>query len=552
MLKPIKRLFTRNKGNKGSKSSGINKYNPQTQLDSRSPQTLDDSQNQQSEVIYGQKYINIKLTKNLKENLATIKGAMNNNYDIKTKEFKLGGRGVFGAVVYIPSLADEDFVLNHIVNPLMIQSSLILDREDAISFDTIKDTMIDAEYINEAESLDQILFSVMSGDTFLSVQGYPKGLIISTKGYVGRQVSEPQLEPSVKGSQEGFTEILQDNIGLLRRRIRDPNLVFEVYKVGQRTQMEVVIAYLRDVADQGVAIETAGRLSSLDVDGIQGTAELGLYITDNPNSIFPLYQVTERPDRVARGLMEGRVAIFMEGGAEALVVPATMPILLQSADDYYENWIVSSLLRLLRYGGMLISIFLPSLYIALAGHHPGMLPTKLVLTITGARTGVPFPGFLEAVIMGATLELLQEASIRLPRVIGQAVSIVGGLVIGQAAVQAGLVGPIMVIIIGVTAIGSFVVTDYSLGLATRVLRIPFMILALTLGGFGLALGALVLITYMADLESFGIRYIKPLSPYRIRDLKQTILKARDASHMNRPAFLNTADVQRQTKQRRGK
>lgn len=517
----------------------------------REQQNRQVQQGQQDKPIYGQKYKNIKLTGNMQDNITNIKNAMNNNFDIKVKEFKLSGQDVRAAVVYISNLVDEKLVLQHIINPLMLQSSLILDKGDTILFNTIKDSMVTAEYTQEVESLDEALFSVMSGDTLLYIQGYNKGIIISSKGYVGRQVGEPILEPSVKGSQEGFTEILRSNMGLIRKRIRDPNLVFEVHKIGRRTQMEVVIAYLKDVADKDVVDQATHRITSLDVDSIICTAQLGQYITDNPNSIFPLYQLTERPDRVVRGLIEGRVAILMEGGADALVIPVTLPLLLQSIDDYYENWIVASLMRLSRYLGMFISAFLPAIYIALASHHPGMLPTELVLTMAGARAGVPFPGILEAIIMEATLELLGEASIRLPRVVGQSVSIVGGLVIGQASVQAGLVGPIMVIITGITAIGSFVVTDYSLGLATRAVRIPFMILAVALGGFGVSMGMLLLLTYVASLESFGIRYIRPLSPYRIKDLKENFIRTKEISRTERPSFLYTSNEQRQSSPKEG-
>ena len=509
-------------------------------------------QNQQSQTIYGQKYDKIKLSRNMQDNLANIKNAMNNNFDIKTKEFKLSGQDIRAAVVYISNLVNEDLILQHIVNPLMLQSSLILDKNETILFNTIKDSMVTAEYTKEVESLDEIIFSVMSGDTFLCIQGYQKGFIIGSRGYVGRQVGEPILEPSVKGSQEGFAEILRSNMGLIRRRIRDPNLVFEIYKIGRRTQMELVIAYLKDVADQDIVDQATHRITSIDVDGIVCTAQLGQYITDNPNSIFPLYQITERPDRVVRALMEGRVAILMEGGADVLLVPVTMPILLHSADDYYENWVAASVMRLTRYVGMFVSAFLPAIYIALAGHHPGMLPTQLVLTIAGARAGVPFPGVLEAILMEGTLEILQEASIRLPRVVGQSVSIVGGLVIGQAAVQAGLVGPIMIIIIGLTAIGSFTVTDYSLGLATRLIRIPFIVLATTLGGFGVSMGMLVLLIYVANLESFGIRYIRPLSPYRSKDLKDTFIRMKEVSKTERPSFLFSSNEQRQSNSKRGK
>jgi spore germination protein len=500
----------------------------------------------QDPIIYDQKFKNIRLSKNIQDNIANIKDSMNNNFDIKVKEFKLGSWDIYGVVIYVESLANEDLILKHVVSPLMLCSSPEAERGDVILFNDIKDSMVVADYVKEVETLDEILFAIMSGDTFLCIQGYQKGFIISSKQYVGRQIGEPILEPSVRGSQEAFSEILKNNIGLIRKRIRDPNLAIETHRIGRRSEMEVLIVYLRDVTNQDVVNEATRRITALDVDSILCAAELGLYITDDPNSIFPLYQITERPDRAVRGIMEGRVAILMEGGTDALLVPVTMPILLQSADDYYENWFVASVLRLIRYGGMLVSAFLPAIFIALTTFHPGMLPLKLVLTVTGARGGVPFPGILEAILLLGFLELLQEASIRLSRVIGQTVSIVGGLVIGQAAVQAGLVGPIMIIIIGLTAIGAFAFTDYSLGLATRILRIPFMILSASLGIFGLSMGMLLLLIYVANLESFGVRYIRPLSPYRIKDIKETVIKGKDLARKERPTFLYTANGNRQS------
>ena len=508
-------------------------------------------QSQKDQTRSSRKFQNIKLTRNLQDNITNIKNAMNNNFDIKIKEFRLRGQDIHAGVVYIESLVNEDMILQHIVNPLMIESSLILDRDDPILFKTITESMVTAEYVKAVESLDEIILAIMSGDTFLCVQGYDKGFIISTRKYVGRQVGEPILEPSVQGSQEGFVETIRDNIGLIRRRLRDPNLVFNVHKLGRRTKLEVVVIYIKDIADQYVVDEVNKRINSLDIEGVQNAAQIGLYITDSPNSIFPLFQVTERPDRTVRGLLEGRVAILVEGGARALLVPVTLPMQVQSVDDYYMNWIIASILRISRYIGLFISSFLPALYIAVTSHHPGMLPTILVLTIAGSRAGMPFPGILEAILMEVTIAMLQEASVRLPRVVGQTVSIVGGLVIGQAAVQAGIVGPIMVIITALTAIGSFTIPDYSLSLATRVIRIPFMILAATLGIFGISMGMLLLLIYIADLRSFGVRYIRPLSPYRSSDLKQTLISSKESSMVNRPIFLNPRNKQRQSAVKRG-
>ncbi|MFY9295939.1 MAG: spore germination protein [Caldicoprobacterales bacterium] len=532
------------KGGRGEKQNTEGEENKDNQQSQK-------NQTQNNQTIYGQKYQNIKLTRNLQDNITNIKNAMNNNFDIKAKEFRLRGQEIYAGVIYIENIANEDTVLQHIVNPLMIESSLIIDRDDPILFKTIIESMVTAEYVKVVESIDEIILALMSGDTFLCIQGYEKGFIISTRKYVGRQVGEPILEPSVQGSQEGFTETIRDNVGLIRRRLRDPNLVFSVHQLGRRTKLEVVVIYIKDIADQNIVNDVIKRINALDIEGVQSAAQLGLHITDSPNSIFPLFQLTERPDRTVRGLMEGRVAILIEGGARALLVPVTLPLMVQSVDDYCENWIIASILRLSRYVGLFVSAFLPAIYIAVTSHHPGMLPTVLVLTIAGSRAGMPFLAIMEAILMEVTIAMLQEASIRLPRVVGQTVSIVGGLVIGQAAVQAGIVGPIMVIITALTAIGSFTIPDYSLSLATRAIRIPFMILASTLGIFGVSMGMLLLLIYIADLKSFGVRYIRPLSPYRSSDLRQILVSSKKSSMIERPIFLNPQDKQKQSEAKKG-
>jgi hypothetical protein len=218
---------------------------------------------------------------------------------------------------------------------------------------------------------------------------------------------------------------------------------------------------------------------------------------------------------------------------------------MQSPDDYYECWIIGSMVRLLRYASLFVCALFPALYIALTSFHPSLIPTVLTLAIAGSRVGVPFPAIIEALLMEIVLELLQEASIRLPRVIGQTVSIVGGLVIGQAAVQAGIISPLMVIVVSITAICSYTLTDYSLSLATRAVRIPFMFMAATFGAFGIGIGIVFVIGYMSSLKSFGVRYLEPITPYRLGDWKDTLIRAPQWTLGKRPEFLNPEDSQRQ-------
>jgi len=486
------------------------------------------------------------LSKDIYQNLGQLKEIMNNSLDIKTRDFKIAGAGPRAAIIYISTLVNEDLILEHIVKPLMIESHFIADDMGMkIDFQRIKDSMFTGSEVQEVKSFDEIVLSVMSGDTFLCIQGYDKGFTIATRGYVGRNIGEPAIEPSVKGPQEAFVETIKNNIALIRRRIRDPNLTFQAHTVGRRGKLEVVVVYIKGIVDQDIVDEVNRRITALDIDGSVSNSQLGSYLTDNPNSIFPLYQLTERPDKVVSSMVEGRVAILLEGSPGALLVPCTLLMCLQAVDDYYENWLVGSIIRISRYVAFFISGLLPALYVSVISFHPGMLPTTLALSITETRSGVPFPAIVEALIMELTLELLQEASVRLPRAVGQTVSIVGGLVIGQAAVQAGLVSPIMVIVIAMAAISSFAIPNFSLNLASRVIRVPLMLLATSFGAFGISMGVLFLLSYLASLKSFGVRYLNSLSPYRIRDWKDTVIVAPQWVMGKRPEFLSPEDTQRQ-------
>ena len=485
-----------------------------------------------------------RLSEIVEDNITRLKNSMNNTFDIKSREFQIGGTKYQVAILYIADLVNEEMIMSHLLKPLILQSTAVIDSDTEVNFQSVKDSMLSIGSVQEAETFDEIVLAVMSGDTFLCIQGYAKGLIVNTRELNGKPFAVPTVEPSVKGPQEAFVETLKINLGLIRKRIRDPNLMLEEYKIGRRSKSESVLVYIKGIADPDIVEDLRKRLSSVDLDMGQSAFQIGTLVTDRPDSIFPQVQITERPDKLVVSLSEGRVAVLTDGSPNAILVPVTLPILMQSPDDYCESWLVSSLIRISRYVGLFLSSLFPAIYIAITSYNPGMLPTRLVLSIASTRTGVPFSAFIEALLMEAVLELLQEASIRLPKAVGQTVSIVGGLVIGQSAVQAGIVSPIMVIVISVTAVTSFAIPDYSLGLASRILRVPFMILATTLGSFGIAIGMLLLLTYLSSLKNFGIRYLSPITPYRFQDWKDTVIRAPFKDLKKRPEFLNPEDTER--------
>ena len=482
---------------------------------------------------------NIKLTANIDDNISRLKITMSSSYDIVTRELEIGAHGIRASLIYIDNLVNSIVVQDNILRPLTIYSLNEPKGPGRIDINKLKDSMISIGEIKEAESFDDIVLAILSGNVFLCIQGYDKGLLIGAKYYHGRTIGEPNTESSIRGPQESFVEILKVNIGLIRRRLRDPNLAIDAFKIGKRAKSDLAIAYIRGLADPEIVEQIKQRVLKLDLDGQISAIQIGQMILDNPNSIFPMSQITERPDKVVSALMDGRVMLLLEGAPDALLLPVTLPILMQSADDYFESWIISSFIRISRYMCLFISTLFPASYIAIATFNPGMLPTNLALSMAANRTGVPFTAAIEALIMEFTIEILQEAGVRLPKVIGQTVSIVGGLVIGQSAVQAGLVGPIMVIVVALTALASFTIPDYSLGLATRFLRLPFIILAISFGGFGIAIGMLTLITYLSSLKSFGIRYLAPITPFNLKDWTDTLIRGSNPGQNKRPEFLKT-------------
>ncbi len=296
-------------------------------------------------------------------------------------------------------------------------------------------------------------------------------------------------------------------------------------RVGQRVTKELVIAYVEDIADEKLVQEVRERIERINLDDIQDTGYIEQFIEDNFLSPFPQVQSTERLNRVISAIMEGRVAIMLDGTPFVLTVLTTFNMLLQSPEDYYERWILGTLVRLLRYFAAFISTFGPSLYISFISFHQGLIPTKLALSIADTRVGVPFPSLIEVLIMEVALEILREAGLRLPKPIGQTIGIVGGLVIGEAAVQAGIVSPIMVIVVADTAISSFAIPQYNAGISLRVLRFIAMIFAAVFGLYGGVLFFLMLCSHLVKLKSFGVPYINPAAPYRPQDWKDYLVRA---------------------------
>ena len=383
------------------------------------------------------------------------------------------------------------------------------------------------------------------GDCGVLVHGVANGLACDTKGWERRGVEEPTTESTIRGPKEGFIESLRTNTSMLRRRIKDPRLWIEELKIGRITQTCVAVVHISGVADKRVVEKVRNRLRQVDTDSIQESGHLEEYIEDAPSSPFPTVLRTERPDRVTGALLEGRVAILTDGTPFALIVPATFTMFLTTSEDYYERHFVGTALRIIRWGAFMMSLMLPALYIAIITFHQEMLPTPLILSIAAQREGVPFPALVEAFVMEVLFEVFREAGVRLPRMVGPAVSIIGGLVLGDVAIRAGLVSPAMVMIVAGTGIASFATPVFSLAIGARLIRFAMMLLAGVLGIFGIVAGLFGLLIHLAALRSFGVPFMEPLVPLIFSELKDALLRLPWWALRTRPKLASEANPIRQ-------
>ncbi len=473
------------------------------------------------------------LSGNLTYDLKVIKKEIGHNSDVKFREFQLGDTTVQVAVIFIDGLCDIELIQTHIMGGLMLGLTSLatdqqleddLERQNERLSKYIKNQTLTVCSLKEVQTFDELKSGILFGSICLLVDGLSECFLLGEASTKSRGIDEPVSEALVRGPRVGFVENLSDNTALLRRSGRNQNLSILGFEVGEVSKKELVIVYIQDIADPQLIEEVKQRINRIKIDAVPDSGYIEQLIEDNYLSPFPQVQSTERPDRVMSALMEGRVALILDGSPFALIVPVTFQMLLQSPEDYYERWIAATLIRSLRFVASFISLFAPSLYISFISFHQGLIPTKLVFHIAVTRGGVPFPPLIEALIMEVSIEVLREAGLRLPKPIGQSLGIVGGLIIGEAAVEAGIVSSIMVIVVAVTAISSFTLPQYNVGIALRMLRFISMLFASVFGLYGVVLFSLLLCTHLVKLKSFGVPYLSPSAPFRFTDWKDFIIR----------------------------
>ncbi len=449
----------------------------------------------------------------LSKNIAQLQQFFCQSPDLVIRRLQITVDGLEAALVYLSGLTDKQSIQNHVLSPLM---------DSAHNPNT--ELPITLGQVGIVDTWGQIETAILGGDSVLFINGQTTAHQLDTKGWPQRNIEDSRNEISLKGAHQGFVETGSQNIALIRRYIPHRELMLKEITIGMRGKTRISILYLKDVASEEVLEELETRIQDIMVDAVISTGELIEFIEDNPYSPFPQFILTERPDLAVSHILQGRFVVVVDHSPNVLIAPTNFISFFQGVDDYGTRWLVASSIRILRFFAFMIALFLPASYVAFISFNFEVIPVELFLSIAESRTRVPFSPVMEALLMEMTLEMMREGALRLPTPIGQTVGIVGGIIIGQAAVQAGIVSNIMIIVVAVTAIASFIIPNYDMGAAIRFLRFPMMISAALFGIVGLVIGWMTLIAHLISLESLGTPYGTPLAPFRFADMKDAFVR----------------------------
>ncbi|MFB9274774.1 spore germination protein [Cohnella cellulosilytica] len=452
----------------------------------------------------------VAVKEELSDNVEYVREALFGTDDLAERPLKLPEAR--GTLLYLNSVCDHNLIHELILKPMMNSSG------------TDPERIVTAAGLSRLTDLGAAIDLMTSGFAVLFLEGKPECYAIQAALINNRSVSEPANEKTVQGAHNGFIESLRVNLQLVRRQINSRNLVIRQYTLGKMTHSEASLVYINDLADPQLVAEIDARIKAINADNVMNAYLVLEYIENRSYSPFPQILLTERPDRVAANLLEGRVALLMEGTPAALVMPANFFVFYQSPDDYNSRSLAGSFIRLLRLFSFFIAITLPAYYIAVISFHYEVVPMELFYQIKGSVEKIPYPPILEALFMELTIELLREAGMRLPAPVGQSIGIVGGLVIGDAVVRVGLVSYPMIIVVALTAIASFVVPSHEMSYSVRLLRFLVMFAAALFGFVGIVFSLTAIFVHLCKLETFGSPYFAPISPMRVKDWKDALVR----------------------------
>lgn len=457
--------------------------------------------------------------------------------DISIRTLSLNNVEIY--ILYIQQLTDRDKLSNDIIKPILLSKAY-----GNISVDKLAKSVIYIDKVDIDNDENKIIDYILKGNSIIILSNDSKYVIADTIQIEKRNITSPEVESTLKGAKDSFNENINSNLSLIRYRIKDPNLRIDRFNIGKRSKTDVAVVYIKDVVNPKIVKDVKRKLDNINIDGVFESGYIHKFILNNAFDLFPQCGIVERSDTACASIIDGKICIVVEGINLALILPKTFMQFLDSSDDHYDNIYIAIFSKTLRILSILISLTLSSLYVTVVAFQPDILPPQYILTIAAARATVPFNALLEALIMEFVAEVLREASIRLPQQIGPAISIVGAIVIGQAAVAAGLVSSLIVIIVSLSIMTSFASGDYSMINPIRVLKYVMILLAGVFGIFGFTIGLILITINLCSIETFGVSYVAPLSPFNLRDIINFFLSDITLSK-KRPKFLQTRDKTRQ-------
>lgn len=490
-----------------------------------------------------QTVINNMVAFKLAVNIEFIKEKFNmpKNQDIIIREFNVAQK-IEACLVFVEGMADKT-IINQFVLPQLMNPEYFKNFSGDCPLDYIVKNVVSINQVTQKKEFEKIITQVLNGVTALFIDGCEECLLIESRGFEKRTIDKPQTETVVKGSQEAFNENLRTNLTLIRRIIKNENLITEIMPVGKTNNVNCAVVYLDGVANPTLIKEVEKRLKNIDADFVAGDGMLEQLVEDNSFMLLPQFIDTERPDRAASFIMEGQVVIISEGAPFAFAVPVTFFHLFHTSEDTMLRWQYGTFLRFIRCLGIMLAILLPGMYVALTLYHDEMIPTPLLMSIISGRENVPFPSIIEILMMEVAFDLIREGGIRIPGVIGQTLGIIGALILGQAAVAAGLVSPVLIIIVAISGLGSFSIPNYSLSLAIRIIRFLFIFLGAAFGFYGISIGITIIGAWACSMKSFGVPFFSPIAPKTKANpdifIRQPIWKQK-----MRPDYLNTPNRKR--------
>lgn len=442
-----------------------------------------------------------------------------------------------GCFLYVDNFVNKNLIERDFIRPIIAMS-----LEELVKTSNLENLpCVETEILYDSETVIQ---KILTGSGVFVCRGVPHAAACTILDMVQRAIEEPIVEKNIRGSHEGFIEILQINLSILRRRIKNDRLKFRLLPLGSQTNQNVAIAYIEGIANVEIVNSLVSKIENVRIDGLTSIGSLEQIITEHPYSIFPQYLATERPNKAVASLLEGKMVILLDGTPVVLIAPVSFISFFQALDDYSSLWIHGSFLRFVRISAMIMAIILPSMYIAITNFHYYVVPLNLLVPLAEARAKVPFPPIIEVLFLEALVEIIREAAVRLPTYIGIAVSVFASIVVGQASVEAFLVSSVLIVVVGTAAVASYVIPSYDMSMAIRILRFAFTIAASFFGIIGIMIMTALTLVHLTSMESLGQPYFQPFAPFVPKDLKDSVLRLPYKTMQKRPAISKTRNKNR--------